>query len=155
MANNKVQKRKYVIGLLVLLAMATVSTYAWTVDTTTVDDEPVKVYVTSSGTATATISDFVSKPLGKNKIQIKFTYAGTATNCTFQFIDSDGEIIVVDDGANTVNWGGVEMTAFEDGYSHVVADGNTYTITVEGTGVISDLDGSGADYQGLLLYFSE
>ena len=148
---NKVQKRKYVIGLLLLLAMATVSTYAWSVNST-IDDEPVTVYVTSAANTNATISDFTSKPLGKNKIQIKFTFDGTATNCTLQFIETNGDLITIGVG-NTVKWDGNAVVAYEDGYSHTVANGISYTVTVEGTNVISDLDGSGTDYSGILMYF--
>ena len=93
MANNKVQKRKYVIGLLVLLAMATVSTYAWSIDETLTTD-PSQVYVTTNSGTEVNISNYESKPLGKNKIQITFT---TDVDCdmNFTFIDDDGEIIDV------------------------------------------------------------
>jgi len=60
---GKVQKRKYVIGLFILLAMATVSTYAWTTDVT-LNTDPTTVYVTSNPGTTTTIGSYSSKPLG-------------------------------------------------------------------------------------------
>lgn len=95
MANNKVQKRKYVIGLLVLLAMATVSTYAWTANED-LNTDPTTVYVTSNPETATTISGYSSKPMGKNKISIEFTVEDAAANVEFMFIDADGEIIECD-----------------------------------------------------------
>ena len=105
---NNIQKRKYVIGLLLLLAMATVSTYAWSINES-VETDTSQVYVTSSPGTNVTITSYVSKPIGKNKIQITFTTDANAT-MSFGFLNSTtGDLInvnrdveiAIDGGAST------------------------------------------------------
>jgi hypothetical protein len=133
MANNKVQKRKYVIGLLVLLAMATVSTYAWSTDEQTAD--PTKVYVTGQSSTTATIGTVVSKPVGKNQIKITVPIAtAAATNgIDFMFVASNGTVIKCN---RDVKWdGGSAITPDSDGIYSVagsIATGS-YAITITRT----------------------
>jgi hypothetical protein len=151
MANNKVQKRKYVIGLLVLLAMATVSTYAWSTDETLTTD-PSTVYVTSNPGTTTTIGSYSSKPLGKNKIEIKFTSAVAVADIDFMFIDSTGDIIP--SGATVKIDGGAAIVANADGtYSKAALAIGAHTITVEGSGVWKDIGSAGGTqtFNGLML----
>jgi hypothetical protein len=126
MANNKVQKRKYVIGLLVLLAMATVSTYAWSMDET-LNTETSQVYVTSNAGTDVTITSFKAKPIGKNKVQITFT---TDEDCemSFGFLNSTtGDLINVNRDVTMDIAGGGAADCTEDATDYTWAAPATVT----------------------------
>jgi hypothetical protein len=159
---NKVMKRKYIIGLFVLLAMATVSTYAWSVDSS-LSNEPSQVYVTSAASTSATITNFSSRPLGKNKILIQFTLAGTATEMNCSFIDSEGYIVNVDDTA-VVQMGapGALSTISETGdydFGKATVAAGSYQIVLTGSGIVSRIGvttkagGAAKPYSGIVLSF--
>jgi hypothetical protein len=147
---GKTQKRKYVIGLLLLLAMATVSTYAWSVDVTLTTD-PTTVYVTSNPGTNTTISSYSSKPLGKNKIEIKFTSADSVADVDWMFLDSGGDLIAC---GNTVELDGATITANADGtYSKDTLLIDDHIIEITGSGVWKDIGSAGGDqtFGGLMI----
>ncbi len=133
---NKVQKRKYIIGLFLLLAMATVSTYAWSVDET-LNTDPTTVYVTKSPGTTTEVSDYSSRPLGKNKILIEFS-TDVEADIEFQFLDTSGNIIICD---QDVELNDVDIEDDTEGsYIEDALAAGDHTIVVKGTGVWKDLD---------------
>ena len=147
---GKVQKRKYVIGLFILLAMATVSTYAWSADVTLTTD-PTTVYVTSNPGTTTTIGSYSSKPLGKNKIEIKFTSAVATANVDWMFLDSSGDLIA---SSNLVKLDTDTITANADGtYSKATLSIGAHTIEITGSGVWRDIGSAGGDqtFGGLMI----
>ena len=115
---SKVMKRKYVIGLLVLLAMATVSTYAWSANELTTD--PTNVYVSSSPGSLYTVTSYSSRPYGKNNVTITFKLAGAigTPNVGLQFLNGTTGAPLHISGTVTVD--GVAVSANAD---------NTYTLT--------------------------
>lgn len=148
---NKTMKRKYVIGLFVLLAMATVSTYAWSIDTS-LNTDPTKVYVTTNANTTTTVSGYSSKPLGKNKIEIKFTTASASADVDWMFLDGSGDIV---NCTYTVKLDTVTITKNSDfSYSKAALATGAHTIEITGTGVWKDLNsvtGGDQTFNGLML----
>ncbi|HIH88108.1 TPA: hypothetical protein HA344_02730 [Candidatus Bathyarchaeota archaeon] len=153
---NKVMKRKYIIGLFVLLAMATVTTYAWSAEAPLATD-PTTVYVSAPAGSTTTISSYSSKPLGKNKIEIKFTLSASPTNYDFMFIGTDGEILSAD-VAYTVATAGGTQTGPTSGVYSVASTAVSQVITITDSTKTGNLwksltndDGSGDEFHGLMI----
>lgn len=127
---KKTNVHKYIIGLVLILSMVVVSTYAWNADSSLTTD-PTKVYVTSSPGTTTTITSYSSKPLGKNQIHVSLTTAtASATNgIDFMFLDSSGNIIACN---RDVSWnGGAAITVNSDNTYTVAGPITTGTYTID------------------------
>ena len=155
---NKVMKRKYVIGLLVLLAMATVSTYAWSYNESTTD--PAKVYATGPSNALLSIDTTTSAykivVYGKNEFDITFACTNegiTPVDVQFEFIKTNGDIMTpatatVQIGADRAAATAASTLTETDGiYTLSGLDTGSYTIRVYGTDCVGSLAG-GQPFQG-------
>ncbi len=90
---KRVMKRKYLVGLFVLLAASIASTWAWSINTITAENE--KVYVNQYGIATGAVTSFKSFPVGKNVVEIRFKVSGANGICNVTLMNTLGNPMTV------------------------------------------------------------
>jgi len=151
MEYKKENRRKYLFGLIVLLAIATATTYAWTVDETLEDTTTAYNVQTASG---ITVSNYSSRPIGKNKIEIKFTISGApTTGMDVSFYNGTGTIIDVvnTDIAFKFAGSGIAHTNDDTNKLYTAATGvlgaGEVTITISCTNAYKDIDSATAGNQ--------
>lgn len=150
--SNNVQKRKYVIGLFILLAMATVSTYAWSYDTSLATKDPTTVYVTSASATDYQIGSYSVKILGTKDFKVYFTGTGLATPVVqFMFLNADGTVMAASGVTVTLhditaNTNTVLSANSDNVYTLSAISATNYYIDVNGAGCVGNLNGSGTAF---------
>jgi hypothetical protein len=132
-------KRRNIAILVLLLAMAGVTyTQAFTL---TPLQQVATYYEAETSASDRTISNFVSRPLGKNKILIMFTLSDGAqdANVTVQPMDSDGNILT--------SQGTGSLIQYKAGTGNLVS-WRTFPVADEEMFFYYEYNSTGPDYSG-------